>query len=113
MDSNEPTITELRILVDEARRSNPHLTSRLEKAAFLVLLRPITSTGPNRHQIRSEDGLRDYEVINGHCQCADYVRHGPGHSCKHRLALALHYKLTCSTLNPAARLSPEPELPRL
>src|SRR5437899_1884222 len=35
------TIEELRRLVEGAAARRPHLTSRLEKAAFLVLLRPI------------------------------------------------------------------------
>ena len=88
--NNDPTIHQLRELVSEACRDNPHLTSRLERAAFLVLLRPIVAAGTEYYQVWSEDGLRYYEVVNGHCNCADYVRHGPGHPCKHRLALALH-----------------------
>ena len=94
MRTKEPTIRQLRHLVEQAARDNPHLTSRLEKAAFLVLLRPIEAVGHEDYKIRSEDGLRYYEVRNGHCECSDYVRHGPGHSCKHRLALALHLTLT-------------------
>ena len=96
MQTKQPTIRQLRHLVQQAARDNPHLTSRLEKAAFLVLLRPIEPAGAGRqdYRIGSEDGLRYYEVRNGHCECSDYVRHGPGHSCKHRLALALHLTLT-------------------
>ena len=96
MQTKQPTIRQLRRLVQQAARDNPHLTSRLEKAAFLVLLRPIEPAGAGRedYRIGSEDGLRYYEVRNGHCECSDYVRHGPGHSCKHRLALALHLTLT-------------------
>lgn len=75
MKSREYTIHELRELVQNASRYNPHLTSRLEKAAFLVLLRPIVSVG------------------DGHCECSDYLRHGAGHPCKHRLALVLDRKL--------------------
>ena len=93
MELREATIGELRELVQNASRDNPHLTSRLEKAAFLVLLRRVVSKGKNRYEVGSEDGLRNYVVINGHCQCSDYVRHGPGHPCKHRLALALYLKL--------------------
>lgn len=93
MKSREYTIHELRELVQNASRYNPHLTSRLEKAAFLVLLRPIVSVGDGHYRVRSEDGLRDYEVLNGHCECSDYLRHGAGHPCKHRLALVLDSKL--------------------
>lgn len=84
MKTKESSIRELRRLVQESCRNNPHLTSRLEKAAFLVLLRPIEALGDHHYQVRSEDGLRNYEVRNGHCECHDYVRHGPGHPCNHR-----------------------------
>ena len=93
MVSTGATIDTLRELVERASHENPHLTSRLEKAAFLVVLRKIEVCGPNHYQVGSEDGLRDYVVINGHCDCHDYVRHGPGHSCKHRLALSLYRNL--------------------
>ena len=49
--------------------------------------------GDDHYRVGAEDGLRDYEVLNGHCECADYLRHGAGHHCKHRLALALCQKL--------------------
>lgn len=93
MDKRQSDIHDLRHLVQRASRDNPHLTSRLEKAAFLVLLRPIEALGEQHYQVRSEDGLRYYQVRNGHCECHDYVRHGPGHPCKHRLALALCQRL--------------------
>ena len=87
MADRKPTLRQLRELVQRASRDNPHLTSRLERAAFLLLLRPIVLLGDHHYQIGSEDGLRSYEVLNGHCQCSDNVRHGAGHPCKHRLAL--------------------------
>ena len=93
LETEDFTIRELRHIVQKASRDNPHLTSRLEKAAFLVLLRPIEALGDPHYKVRSEDGLRYYEVINGHCQCHDYVRHGSGHPCKHRLALAMSQRL--------------------
>ena len=93
MTARKPTISRLRELVQRASRENPHLTTRLEKAAFLVVLRQIEICGPDYYRVGSEDGLRDYVVINGHCDCHDYVRHGPGHSCKHRLALSLYRSL--------------------
>ena len=93
MKTREATIRDLRELVQSASRNNPHLTSRLEKAAFLFLLRRVASVGKERYEVGSEDGLRNYRVVNGHCECHDYVRHGIGHPCKHRLALALYLKL--------------------
>ena len=102
MAARKPTIDQLRELVHKASRENPHLTSRLEKAAFLVLLRPLVSMGDDRYRVGAEDGLRNYEVLNGHCECADYLRHGAGHNCKHRLALALYQKLGWQQGPPSA-----------
>ena len=82
-------------MVEQDSRDHPHLTSRLEKAAFLMLLR-----------LGSEGGLRIYEVLNGHCECSDYLRQGPGHLCKHRLALALHQMLECSGENSSPPKGP-------
>jgi hypothetical protein len=89
----ESQIRRLRELVELSSRQNPHLTTRLEKAAFLVLLRPVEHVGEDHYRIESEDGLRCYEVINDHCQCSGYLRHGAGHPCKHRLAISLIQRL--------------------
>ena len=97
MVAKKPNLDQLRELVQRASRENPHLTTRLEKAAFLLLLRPIVSLGEHHFQVGSEDGLRFYQIVNGHCQCHDYLRHGAGHPCKHRLALAFHQRLECSS----------------
>ena len=56
LETDDFTIRELRQIVVKASRANPHLTSRLEKAAFLVLLRTIEPLGDHHFQIRSEDG---------------------------------------------------------
>ena len=100
--AHDPSIRELRDLVTKASHDNPHLTTRLEKAAFLVLLRPIVLAGRGHYRIGSEDGLRHYEIRNGHCECSDYVRHGSGHSCQHRLALAMSLRLECGGLSSAS-----------
>ena len=87
------TIAELRLLLDRAARQRPHLTGRLEKAACLVLLRPIRELAEDVWLVGAEDGLRSYRVRRGECECSDYLRHGAGHPCKHRLALFLHRAL--------------------
>ncbi len=87
------TIEELRELINDAAMRRPHLTGRLEKAAFLVLLRPIERMGTDIWRVGSDDGLRFYTVREGECECSDYLRHGSGHPCKHRLALFLHRSL--------------------
>ena len=106
MGAKKPSLDQLRELVQRASRENPHLTTRLEKAAFLLLLRPIVSLGDQHFQVGSEDGLRNYEVLDGHCECSDYLRHGPGHPCKHRLALAFHQRLECSGTNSSPSKGP-------
>ena len=52
LETDDFTIRELRQIVEKASRANPHLTSRLEKAAFLVLLRTIEPLGDHHYQIR-------------------------------------------------------------
>ena len=101
MAVKNPTIDQLRELVQRASRDNPHLTTRLEKAAFLVLLRPLESLGKDHYRVGAEDGLRNYTVLNGHCECADYLRHGAGHHCKHRLALAFSQELGYDVVSPS------------
>ncbi|MCH7998032.1 MAG: SWIM zinc finger family protein [Chloroflexi bacterium] len=97
------TIEELRELINGAATRRPHLTGRLEKAAFLVLLRPIERLGTDIWRVGSEDGLRFYTVREGECECSDYLRHGSGHPCKHRLALFLHRSLENGTREPAVQ----------
>ena len=94
------TIEGLRVLVKDASMMRPHLTGRLEKAAFLVLLRPIERLGRDLWRVGAEDGLRFYMVRAGDCECTDYVRHGSGHLCKHRLALFLHRSLAGEAPEP-------------
>lgn len=95
------TVLALQERVHELCRERPHLTSRIEKAGFIVLLRSIQELKYRRHyRVGAEDGLRTYDIINGHCECSDYVRHGPGHPCKHRLAIEL-YEEVGSNLPPS------------
>ncbi len=96
------TIEELQGLINDAAMRRPHLTSRLEKAAFLVLLRPIERLGTDIWRVGSEDGLRFYTVREGECECSDYLRHGSGHPCKHRIALFLYRSLENGAGEPAA-----------
>ena len=94
------TIEELRGLINDAAMRRPHLTGRLERAAFLVLLRPIEWLGKDIWRVGSENGLRFYTVREGECECSDYLRHGSGHPCKHRLALFLHRSLENGAVGP-------------
>jgi len=87
------TIEALRDIVERGCHESPHLTGRLEKAAFIVLLRPIENLGDGTYRVPSEDALKTYVVQNGQCECPDYVRHGNGHYCKHRLAVGMLSRL--------------------
>ncbi len=97
------TIEELRELIRDAAMRRPHLTGRLEKAAFLVLLRPIEQLSTDIWRVGSEDGLRFYIIREGECECSDYLRHGSGHPCKHRLALFLHRSLEDDAREPSVQ----------
>ena len=108
MGTKSASIHRLRQMVQEACRQNPHLTTRLERAAFLVLLRQIAKVGEDRYQVASEDGLRYYSVVNGHCECSDYLRHGRGHPCKHRLALSMVVQLGICISESSPGESPHP-----
>ncbi len=79
------------------------MISRLERAAFLVLLRPIHHLDGDVWRVGSEDALRFYIVRKGECECSDYLRHGPGHPCKHRLALFLYRTLEEGAEEPLAQ----------
>ncbi len=95
------TIEELRGLINDGPMRRPHLTGRLEKAAFLLLLLCIERLGTDMWRVGSEDGLRFYPVREGECECSDYLRHGSGHPCKHRLALFVHRSLENGARGPA------------
>ena len=97
------TVDSLRSLINQASHLNPHLTSRLEKAAFIVLLRPVMKIAKDRYRVMSEDGLRWYEVRDGECDCYDYVRHGTGHPCKHRLAVTFRELLEDQATKPSSQ----------
>jgi len=97
------TIEALREIVERGSHENPHLVGRLEKAAFIVLLRPIESLGEGTYRVASEDALKTYIVQNGQCECPDYVRHGNGHFCKHRLAVGMLSRLNGGKANGQAK----------
>lgn len=96
-------IEALREMVERGSHENPHLTSRLEKAAFIVVLRPIERCDTGTYRVTSEDGLRAYVVSNGACECSDYSRHGDGFFCKHRLAVGLLGRLNGNGHNGKGR----------
>ena len=80
----------IRRLVEQGKAHRPELARRLDRAAFIVLLRSVEPTDATAHEYAVESDVepgRSYRV-NGTCECPDYAR-APGHWCKHRLAVAL------------------------
>jgi hypothetical protein len=70
-------------------------------AAILVLLRPIQHLDGDVWRVGSEGALLFHIVRKGECECSDYLRHGPGHPYKHRLALFLHRTLEDHAREPS------------
>ena len=48
--------------------------------------------------------MRDYEVLTGDCESADYLRDECEPTCKHRLAFAHYVDLGCSIVLIPAKL---------
>lgn len=84
-----PTIEQLRTYVERAKERRPELTSRLERAAFIVTMRTITRHGPDYWEVESDtESDRSYWVYGQKCSCPDHAR-APGGLCKHRLACGI------------------------
>jgi hypothetical protein len=84
-----PTIEALRTYVERAKERRPELTSRLERAAFIVTMRQITRHGPDYWEVESDtEHGRAYWVLGMNCSCPDHAR-APGGLCKHRLAVGV------------------------
>jgi hypothetical protein len=92
-EGTEMEVEALRELVSRGSRERPLLASRLEGAAHIVATRIVERQPDGACIVPSEDGLKVYVVSNGACECSDYVRHGQGHYCKHRLAVGLLSRL--------------------
>ncbi len=94
-------LEDLQRTVSAFAQDRPHLASRLEHAAFLLLFRHILVLDETHCRVESEDGRRWYDVRGGQCSCEDSRRHGMGHFCKHVLAVALGEELGMIYSEPA------------
>jgi hypothetical protein len=84
-----PTIEQLRTYVERAKERRPELTSRLERAAFIVTMRTITRHGPDYWEVESDtEHGRAYWVNGLYCSCPDFPR-APSGLCKHKCAVGL------------------------
>lgn len=82
-----PTVEALRTYVERAKTRRPELTSRLERAAFIVMLRQIERRGPDEWLVESDTERGKFYVVSGiFCSCYDHSR-APSGLCKHRLAV--------------------------
>jgi hypothetical protein len=95
-------LADLQRIVSAFAQDRPHLASRLEHAASVLLFRHILVLDATHFRVESEDTRRWYDVCDGRCSCEDYRRHGMGHVCKHLLAVALGQELGMIYGAPAA-----------
>jgi hypothetical protein len=83
------TADTIRELVRRGAARNPLLRSRLERAAFIVLMRRIEDRPEGGHTVESDSEVgKAYIVHAGACECPDYWRAPEGY-CKHRLAVMM------------------------
>jgi hypothetical protein len=79
----------LRTLVDRGRERRPELASRIERAAFIVLMRRIEPVEGGNWLVESDsEPGKVYAVTSDACDCQDYYRAPKGY-CKHRIAVAI------------------------
>jgi hypothetical protein len=100
-------LEDLQHIVSAFAQERPHLASRLEHAGFLLLFRHILVLDETHFRVESEDGRRWYDVRDAECTCEDHRRHGPGHFCKHLLAVALGQELGMIHQHSVATVNPE------
>ncbi len=105
-------LEDLQRTVSAFAQDRPHLASRVEHAAFLLLFRRILVLDETHCRVESEDSRRWYDVCGGQCSCEDYRRHGMGHFCKHLLAVALGEELAMLHVPPVgSAASVKPAVP--
>jgi hypothetical protein len=93
IQSSTPAITtdSLRALVEHYSRRHPELTSRLEKAATIVLLRDIVYYGNGFWHVESECQPGQWYIVDARmktCTCPDRQHRSP--ICKHLIAVKLY-----------------------
>ena len=90
------SIEELRDLVNRCKLAHPELSTRLDKAATMVITRTVACIGTELYKVESEaEAGRFYYVAldaderASRCQCPDVLSRAPEGRCKHWLAAQL------------------------
>ena len=79
----------IRELIERGSRRSPALTKRLERAAFLLLMRRIEAHPEGGWTVESETEVgKVYRVTDDACECPDF-QWAPHGYCKHRLAVMM------------------------
>jgi DNA invertase Pin-like site-specific DNA recombinase len=87
MDAAQIWRSTVAMAASKARTALPESSSRIDKAAELVLNDQVELLDNGQAMVKSQStqGITSYTIANGTCECADYVR-APASLCKHRLA---------------------------
>ena len=90
------SIEQLRELVTRCKVAHPELSTRLDKAATMVITRTVACIGTDLYKVESEaEAGRFYYVAldaterASRCQCPDVLSRAPEGRCKHWLAAQL------------------------
>lgn len=79
----------IRESADFAKSHRPDLASRVERAAFIILMRRIERNG-EVWLVESEcEPGKSYHVVGATCECPDFFHRAPDGQCKHRIAVSL------------------------
>jgi len=90
-------------VTDRAMAKLPHSASRIEKAVQIVLAGDVELLDNGTARVRSQsNGVSQYLVVNGHCECLDFEQ-APQGMCKHRISAAMQRR--------ALALMPIPQTP--
>src|SRR5437773_10549505 len=76
-------------IADKAKAKLPECSGRVESAVKIVLAGDVELQADGTAKVASQsNGSTAYHVVNGHCDCKDFVK-APHNFCKHRLSAAI------------------------
>jgi hypothetical protein len=76
-------------IADKARHKLPECSGRIDSAMRIVLAGDVALLADGTARVASQsNGTTAYQVVNGHCDCQDFVK-APHQFCKHRLSAAI------------------------
>jgi len=76
-------------IAEKAKAKLPECSSRVDSAVKIVLAGDVALQADGTAHVASQsNGSTAYHVVNGHCDCKDFVK-APHQFCKHRLSAAI------------------------